>query len=52
MIQDVLALTTVGLASAYVLAKMVVLPALKKNAPDVPTSRLVRKARRRGDCCD
>ncbi len=51
MIQDVLALGTVGLAAMYVVARLVVLPAVKKNAPDVPTRRLVRKNRRGGDCC-
>lgn len=54
MLQDVLALATVALAAAYVIGKLVVLPALAKRGPDVPVSRLVRKRGRKGpadDCC-
>lgn len=43
MIQEVLATATVTLAAVYLVYKLVLQPALRDRAPDVPARRLRRR---------
>ena len=50
--QDVLAITAVFAALAWVVYHLVLKPAFRDRRPDVPVKNLVRKKRPRGgDCC-
>jgi len=49
--QDVLAITAVLAALAWVLHHLVIKPAFRDRRPDVPVKNLVRKKRHGGDGC-